>query len=406
MMGRPAPRGRRPAERKPARANRAQTTRAPPHTPGSQTPSTPSVFALPSKAIVSYPRASGRGCESTLEPAATRTGTVTSVTVNARAKTLGWLVPLLAASCSAPRVLPEPLASKPPAPDVFNRHGVGVRGGIVIVPTWILHRWVETQTNALCRGEKIGGFAEERGLLQTDGCNFYVGGEYTYRRSRIFDIVGAVGYQRAKLPEGYWLDKGRYRGTPETLLAADYTEVDLSLLTFEADFIARAPVVSNDNVEIGIGGGAGIGLGVVFGGVYQTGIGGSPNGYTPGQGASAGDTCQTPEDLADFNRCTPRYDLSLDPDNQAPDPDELDDPNNQLFASCDEGGCSHADLERFGYRNKQGDIPPVIPVINLILSARVIIKDQIGITLNGGFNTGFYFGGSLTYFFGKDFQTR
>jgi hypothetical protein len=40
-------------------------------------------------------------------------------------------------------------------------------------------------------------------------------------------------------------------------------------------------------------------------------------------------------------------------------------------------------------------------VVNLILSMRLIIKDAVGITVNGGFNTGFYFGGGLQYFFGK-----
>lgn len=305
-----------------------------------------------------------------------------------------------------PQPEPEPLSeAKPPEPK-FNRHGVGVRSGMVVVPTWILSRWFETQTNALCRGESVGNFAQERGLLKTDGCNFYVGGEYVYRHSRIFDIVGAVGYQSAKLPEGYWLDKGRYIGTPESLVAADYTDVDLSTLYFEADFIARAPVVVTDNVELGIGGGGGIGLGILFGDIYRTGIGSLPDGYVPGQGATPTDTCQTPDDLADFNRCTPRYDVNLDPDRTGPNPDELDDPNNELYASCDENGCSESDLNAFGYRSNSGGVPPVIPVVNLILSARMIIKDTVGITLNGGFNTGFYFGGSLTYFFGKEFQSR
>ena len=96
-----------------------------------------------------------------------------------------------------PQPEPEPLSeAKPPEPK-FNRHGVGVRSGMVMVPTWILSRWFETQTNALCRGESVGNFAKDRGLLRTDGCNFYVGGEYVYRHSRIFDIVGAVGYQSA-----------------------------------------------------------------------------------------------------------------------------------------------------------------------------------------------------------------
>jgi len=303
-----------------------------------------------------------------------------------------------------PQPEPEPLAeAKDPEPK-FNRHGVGGRAGIVVVPTWILSRWVETQTNALCRGEAVGNFARERGLLRTEGCNFYAGGEYVYRYSRIFDIVGTVGYMSAKLPEGYWLDKARYIGTSESLVAADYTEVDMGMVFIEADFIARAPIVKSENIELGIGGGGGIGLGIVLGDIHRTGIGSNPSGYVSGQGAT--DTCLTPEDLADFNRCTPRYDVTKDPDRTPPDPDELDDPNNELFASCDDKGCSKSDLAAFGYRNKSGDVPPVIPVVNLILSARMIIKDTVGITINGGFNTGFYFGGSLTYFFGKDFQSR
>ena len=305
-----------------------------------------------------------------------------------------------------PQPEPEPLSeAKDPEPK-FNRHGVGIRSGMVVVPTWILAKYVETQTNALCRGEKIGSFARDRGLLRTDGCNFYAGGEYVYRHSRIFDIVGSVGYMSAKLPEGFWLDKARYIGTPESLVAADYTEVDLGMVFFEADFIARAPIVKGENIELGIGGGGGIGLGIVLGNIYRTGIGSNPDGYVPGQGPTPTDTCQTPDDLADFHRCTPRYDVTKDSDGIPPNPDDLDDPNNELYASCNDKGCSKSDLSAFGYRNKSGGIPPVIPVVNLILSARMIIKDTVGLTINGGFNTGFYFGGAVTYFFGKDFQKR
>ena len=32
---------------------------------------------------------------------------------------------------------------------------------------------------------------------------------------------------------------------------------------------------------------------------------------------------------------------------------------------------------------------------------RLIVKDTLGINLTGGFNTGFYFGGSIQYFFGQ-----
>jgi hypothetical protein len=288
----------------------------------------------------------------------------------------------------------------------FNRHGVGVRGGIVVVPTWVLSKWVETQTNALCRGDTVGNFARERGLLKTQGCNFYVGGEYVYRQSRILDIVGSIGYMHAHLPEGFWLDKGKYDGSSASLSAADYTEVKLGMMYFEADFIARAPIVVTDDVELGLGGGAGVGLGILFGGVWQTAIGADPDGYVPGQGPTMGDTCSNPKDLADFRRCTPRYDPQED--NRAvqlqPGDDGLTEPNPDNYASCSANNCSENDLKRFGYRQKNGSIPPVIPVVNLILSARIIVKDVFGITINGGFNTGFYFGGAMTYFFGKEFQ--
>ena len=110
----------------------------------------------------------------------------------------------------------------------FNRHGVGLRGGVVVVPTWILARWVETQTNALCRGDTVGNFARERGLLKTQGCNFYIGGEYVYRQSRILDIVGVLGYQRLHTPDSMWLDKGQ--AAVNGLGGADYTEVRMNIM--------------------------------------------------------------------------------------------------------------------------------------------------------------------------------
>jgi hypothetical protein len=265
---------------------------------------------------------------------------------------------------------------------------------------------VETQTNALCRGETVGNYARERGLLKTKGCNFYVGGEYIYRQSRILDIVGSLGYMHAHLPEGYWLDKGKYDGSPSSLAGADYTEVKLGMMFIEADFVARAPIIVTDDVEFGLGGGAGVGLGILFGGVWQTAIGSNPDGYVPGQGETQGATCRSPQDLGDFNRCTPRYDPMEDrrATKLGPMDPGLTDPNPMNYASCTADNCSENDLSKFGYRNKNSDVPPVIPVVNLILSARVIVKDTFGITINGGFNTGFYFGGALTYFFGKEFQ--
>lgn len=288
----------------------------------------------------------------------------------------------------------------------FSRHGVGVRGGITVIPTWIFARWVEAHTNSLCRAN-FGDFAKDKGLLKTGGCNFYVGAEYTYRQSRVFDIVSSIGYQKIGAPEGMWLDAydstvASIGGNP--LAGASYTEVDLHVMYIEVDFIARAPIVVRERVEFGLGGGAGVGLGILFGGVYETPIGAAPTGYIPGQGQQPSNSCNNVEDLADLNRCTPRWDPDEAADGaQPPTVSDPSPPNSsgRPFASCTSDECNMSDLDAFGYRRKMDEIPPVIPVLNLILSARVIIDDHYAITVNGGFNTGFYFGGSFGYFFGK-----
>lgn len=285
----------------------------------------------------------------------------------------------------------------------FRRHALGAHGGIVVIPTWILSSWLATHTNALCRGTSVGAFAADRGLSRQDGCNFYVGADYTYRFSRVLDVAASVQYQRAKVPEGLWLDKARYDGSAASIESADYTEIDLGLIAMEVDFIARAPIVITENVEFAIGGGGGLGLGVVLGGVFQTPLGSAPSGYTPEGGRTDG-TCTSLEDLADLTRCTPRWDAASDGDMTPPDQSQLSSPNPELFANCTADSCNEGDLRAFGYRREQGGIPPVIPVVNLILSMRLIIKDAVGITVNGGFNTGFYFGGGLQYFFGKPEQ--
>jgi hypothetical protein len=299
----------------------------------------------------------------------------------------------------------------------FNPHGVGARAGLVIIPTWILSGFLASHTNALCRGD-VGNFADQRGLLKTEGCNFFVAGEYTYRKSRIFDIVGAIGYQSLHAPDGYWLDTDEWDrdscelashvGGPDScnLGAADYTEIDMNLLTFQADFVARYPVVVTPDIEFGLGGGAGIGLGVIFGGVYQTALGNAPGSRGTG-GVIDNSTCTTLDDLKDMRRCTPRYDPDEYSDyhnEEDPDPPteadlSVDGPNPFLFADCGKDKCDIGDLKAFGYRKEQEDIPPVYPIVNLILSARMIVKDVWGINLTGGFNTGFYFGGSMSYFF-------
>ncbi|TPV95301.1 MAG: hypothetical protein B7733_10625 [Myxococcales bacterium FL481] len=292
------------------------------------------------------------------------------------------------------------------APGQYNAHGVGMRVGLTMVPTWILTRFLASHTNALCRGESIGGFAADRGLTKQDGCNYYIGGEYIYRKSRTFDIVATVGYQRARLPDGLWLDADEWAddcqahdGEKCNLAAADYTEVDMGFVFVQADFIGRLPVIRTPNYELAIGGGGGVGLGILVGdGVHQTPL---------GNDAVEAGACQTFDDLSDFTRCTPAWfddpDIDQDGDGSAiGDTEPPDDATagEDLYANCTADDCSVADLNAFGSRLEQEDVPAVIPVINLVVSARMVIKDSLGLVLSGGFNTGFYFGGGVQYFFG------
>ena len=210
--------------------------------------------------------------------------------------------------------------------------------------------------------------------------------------------------------DGLWLDKDEWADgctghDPDNgcdLAAADYTTVDFGFVFIEADFIGRYPIVRTPDVEIGLGGGGGIGVGILVGdGVYQTPLG--PGTTDVGVGNP---TCNTLKDFSDLTKCTPQWfddpDLDQDGDGVSDnDPAVIDpDTGEPAKADCNRDSCTAASLEALGSRRKQGDVPPVIPVVNLIASLRFIIKDSFAINLQGGFQTGFYFGGSLGYFFG------
>lgn len=295
----------------------------------------------------------------------------------------------------------EPLAPAPPPPDRWNRHGIGVRGGITVIPSWAVRGYVQSLTNALCRGNSIpkGSFGE--GLTRVDGCNFYIGGEYIYRYTKNLDIVPAISYHRVKAPDGLWLDDGekdKVTGKPN-LGAADYTQVNFSHVSLQVDFIGRGTLVKTKDFAWQLGGGGGIGLGIITGtGFRQTALG-SP------AGSPAGGTCNSLEDYSDFTKCTPHYQdekangkpppphgsLSLDTADPASNPGR--------FASCTKGSCVGSDLDALG--RKKGLNLPVIPIINLLVTTRFLIKDTVGINITGGWQTGFYFGAGLQYFFGN-----
>lgn len=304
----------------------------------------------------------------------------------------------------APEPTPEPEPPPPePAKPQWTRHGFGIRGGISVIPTWVVGDRVQSMTNALCRGNSVPGGKFGEGLTRVEGCNFYIGAEYIYRYSKNFDIVPAVGYQRLKAPDGLWLDNSEKNpdGTPN-LDAADYTQIDFSFVFLQVDFIGRGTIVETQDFAFQLGGGGGLGLGIIAGkGLHQTPLGSPALGSTDG---NPNMSCNSIADFGDFSKCTPHWSPDPDkPENTSPAPGslQLDDmgPNVDRFAKCTKDTCNEGDLNLLG--REKGINLPVIPVVNLILTMRFLIKDTFGININGGWNTGFYFGGSLQYFFGK-----
>ena len=300
-----------------------------------------------------------------------------------------------------PEPLTEPAAPPPPPPNTWTRHGFGIRGGLTVIPTWAVRGYVQSLTNALCRGNSIPKGNLGEGLSRVDGCNFYIGGEYIYRQSENFDIVPAVAYHRIKAPDGLWLDdseKDPITGAPN-LGSADYTQVNFSHVALQVDFIGRGNLIKTPDFAWQLGGGGGIGLGIITGtGFRQTPLGNPP-------GSPNGNTCNSVADFADFTKCSPHYQGPSSDDNGRPPPPQgglsLDDDgaNPLRYAKCTKDSCLSTDLDALG--RKKGLNLPVIPIINLLVTTRFLIKDQFGINITGGWQTGFYFGGSLQYFFGN-----
>lgn len=307
----------------------------------------------------------------------------------------------------------------------FNRHAIGFNGGMQIIPSYFVSKAFATYANSVCRKE-VGNWGEKNGLSRVDGCNFYVNGGYLVRIHRGFDIQANVGYLHIKLPDSYWLDNNEWdRDSCEVdgdndgacnLGAADYTQVDLRMVTLEVNFIGRGTLYRNQDVEVQLGGGGGIGAGILVGkGIFQTPLGafpGSPDDPT---------SCQTLADLADFRKCTPRYDQgSYNDIEQFDDTDVTRDQvdmgtdlptgratsRGDSWVTCQRDQCDSSDLDAIGRAAPKGQPWPAYPVVNLFASFRIIVKDTFGITIDGGIKNGFFFGGGMQYYFGGGGKDR
>jgi hypothetical protein len=175
--------------------------------------------------------------------------------------------------------------------------------------------------------------------------------------NRFTDISLAVGFQSMHAPDGNWLGNGK-----NPVIDTDWVQFkNLGLWTIDLAFVQRQYF----NEVFGIHYGAGLGLAIVQGKVDRT----------------------------KSNACT---------DNN------LDSCRPKVCTSTG-SGCSESDLQKADtpgdntaadpHRTKIRDIPPVLPIINLVAGFDFRIAHGLEARLEGGFYDAFFVGGAVAYIY-------
>jgi len=228
------------------------------------------------------------------------------------------------------------------APNVS--YGVGARLRWVTVPRWMLNLF--TKQNV-----PLSSYA--------------VAGEF-YRRKGEFDFIVSVGYQNMSPDDGNWLGRGH-----DASIDTDYVQFKgLGFWGIDASFVWHT--FFND--WFGMHYGAGIGLGIVTGQMLRT---------------SDGTNC-TDANAGNVNACHP------------------------VGAICQNGICSDASLASLNpngssatdsattpHRFKDGNVPPALPIVNVLVGLDFRLPHVRGweAKIEGGFYDAFFLGGGVGYTF-------
>lgn len=225
--------------------------------------------------------------------------------------------------------------------DLF--YGMGARMRWVSIPKWMLNL-----------------FTEENQSLSS----YHAGVEF-FRRRTDMDFILGLSFQKMSPGDGNWLGKGE-----DPAEKTDFVQFrDFNMISLDGAFVWRQTF----SPYFGIHYGAGIGVALVTGKILRT--------------SSTG--C-TSTNLGDLTMCRP------------------------LGVTCNAGGCSEKDLADTEVkggkavdepgdpsRYKDGNVPPVIPIVNVLGGIDVMHPDIKGLNLRieGGFFNAFFLGGALMYAF-------
>jgi hypothetical protein len=167
-----------------------------------------------------------------------------------------------------------------------------------------------------------------------------VGGELVTRKGN-FDIVFGLQYDSLAANNGLYQDKGDDPGqcTADPDKCPDLREFEnFGMISVDASFIWHTDITEKIQLRYG----AGIGLGIMTGKMYLT-----------------------------ETRCPPGTTL-----------EDLD-----SVSSCPTSGA----------REEEEDVPPVLPIINLLVGARFMLADNISFNVETGFRDVFYLGAGFAY---------
>lgn len=209
-----------------------------------------------------------------------------------------------------------------------NEFYIAPRMRAIIVPDWLL-----------------GQFYDEHASHWDDGPNFAYGLEFVWRKIGAYEISTAIEYADLSMPNKFWLENG------DPANKADYTEVDLQLLSVVVSGYWYWDAQEWLSPYVG----GGIGAGIVMGDIVR-------------YDAKSGSSCEASLGGSDgfaSNDC-------FGPDGE-PNPDAID------IAS----------------RKVEDSVPPVIPVINITGGLRFNMGEYAIAKIEVGFYDYFFGGVSL-----------
>jgi hypothetical protein len=186
-----------------------------------------------------------------------------------------------------------------------------------------------------------------------------------YRRKGEFDFIVSVGYQGMSPPDGNWLGRGH-----DASIDTDYVQFkNVALWAVDASFVWHSFFTD----WFGMHYGAGIGLGIVTGQLLRT----------------SNDGC-TEANAGDYTKCKPAG--AICPPSGCTD---------ASLAVLGPGGNANTDSPGTPHRFADGNVPPALPIVNVIVGVDFRVPRIRGweAKIEGGFYDAFFLGGGVGYTF-------